>query len=380
MRIAIFSALYKPSIGGVENYTEQISKALVNLGHEVTIVTHLLDRSAGWEQNGRAAIVRIPCFPLLNKRLPVPKLGHELLHSLKKLDSLSFDAVLINTRFYPLSLIGARFAMRKSITPLVLEHGSAHLTLGNSLVDTFIKAYEHVMTALLNRNRPVFYGVSSSSCQWLHHFHIDAAGTLPNAINTSDWLEQASTRSFLKEYPTAQGAAAISFVGRLVPEKGIEPLIDAMGILYDSHFQATLFVAGDGPLKERLETKKTPNVVFLGPLSKNDVAALLNQSDLYCLPSRSEGFATSLLEASASGTPSLVTDVGGVAELIPNNSYGWVLESTDPGQIAQDIKTALADKAELKHKGSLVRSLVEQNYNWPTTARKLIAAFHSLQN
>lgn len=378
MHIVIFSALYKPSIGGVENYTEQLAKALVRLGHNVTIVTHHIDDSAEWEQSQYATIVRLPCAPLLSGRLPIPLPGSTLSNILKKLGTVPCDAVLINTRFYPLSLLGAEYAEKRGVTPIVLEHGSAHLTLGNKVIDTFINLYEHGITALLKQKKPSFYGVSSASCRWLKHFRIDAAGTLPNAIDVSSWLGQASNRNYRDEYPAASSVPIICFVGRLVPEKGIQALVEAMGILHASDYPTFLLVAGDGPLKERLESLATPNVLFLGPLTKSDVASLMLQSDLYCLPSRSEGFATSLLEASASGTASLITDVGGVAELIPNDSYGWILHSTKPQDIAESIKVALNDRQQLKQQGLAVQHLVKQNFNWQSTAEKLVCAFRGL--
>ena len=378
MHIVIFSALYNPSVGGVENYTEQLSKSLANLGHNILIVTHRIDNSAEWEHQGKVTIVRLPCIPLLNGRLPIPKPGPEMSRMMKEVRSIPCDAVLINTRFYPLSLIGAEYAEESGVTPIVLEHGSAHLTLDNKAIDTIINIYEHGITALLKKKKPMFYGVSSASCRWLKHFRVDAAGTLPNAIDVSSWLSQASNRNYRNEHPSASSVPLICFVGRLVPEKGVQALVEAMGILHASNYPAFLLVAGDGPLKERLESLATSNVAFLGPLTKSDVASLMLQSDLYCLPSRSEGFATSLLEASASGTASLITDVGGVAELIPNDSYGWILHSTKPQDVAESIKDALDDRQRLKQQGLAVQHLVEQNFNWQSTAEKLVYAFHAL--
>ena len=74
-------------------------------------------------------------------------------------------------------------------------------------------------------------------------------------------------------------------------------------------------VAGDGPLFDQVDTSPLPNVHAVGRLNSSDTAALLMDSDLFCLPTRSEGFSTSLLEAAACGTASLVPDVGGAREV-----------------------------------------------------------------
>lgn len=379
MRIVIFSALYKPSIGGVENYTEQMAEALAKLGNSVTIVTHRIDDSPTYVDDKYASIIRLPSIALLNGRLPIPKKNREFSQLISTIKDSPCDAILINTRFYPLSLIGADIARARGIAPIVLEHGSAHLTLGNKIADTLINLYEHAITSLLKQRKPIFYGVSSASCRWLKHFHIEAKGVLPNAINVDEWLDQASVRNYRNEYPALDNAPIVSFVGRLVPEKGIGPLVEAMSILDDSGCKARLLVAGNGPMRDELEASSGDNVIFLGPLSKADVGALLLQSDLFCLPSRSEGFATSLLEASASGTPALITRVGGVEELIPTEEFGWVLPSAEPTIIADALSRALASSNQLKIKGKNVKFLVEKNYSWASTASKLISAFHALQ-
>lgn len=375
MHIVIFSALYKPSIGGVENYTEQVSKALIELGHNVTIVTHRIDNSVEWEQDLRSTIVRLPCIPLLGGRFPIPKLSSTLAQLMDKLHAAACDGVLVNTRFYPLSLIGVKFARKKGLTPIILEHGSAQLTLACKPLDAAINVYEHGITTLLKHYHPQFYGVSSASCSWLAHFGIKAEGALPNAIDVPAFLSQASTRDYLQEYPSSCPGRIVSFVGRLVPEKGIRQLIDAMRLLDQQGFPATLFVAGDGPLKEELESTAPQNVVFLGSLGKPDVAALLSQSNLYCLPSRSEGFAVSLLEAAACATPSLVTRVGIAPELIRDNSSGTLLGSADANEIMQALISCLSNPNHLRSQGVTAQRIVKTTYRWRTTAIKLVNAF-----
>lgn len=377
MNITIFSALYKPSIGGVENYTEQLSKALSNHGHRVVIVTHNIDESPLWEEEGNRRILHLPCRQLLDGRLPIPRRSPQSTMAWKRLSDLPCDGVLINTRFYPLSLQAARYAQKRGLVPLILEHGSAHLTLNNKVADSAINAYEHGISALLKRCHPRFYGVSSASCKWLKHFGIKAQGTLPNAIDVHAFLTQSSSRNFLQEYPQAHSDRIISFVGRLVPEKGIRQLIEAMRILEQDRYSATLFVAGDGTLKNELISIAPKNVIFLGSLGKSDVAALLQQSNLFCLPSRSEGFATSLLEASACSTASLVTNIGGAAELIPNASTGTILTTAEPDEIAVKIKQALSNPLLLAAQGNAVRILVEHHYSWGETAARVVSALSS---
>lgn len=281
----------------------------------------------------------------------------------------------MNTRFYPLSLIGARFARRRGLTPLVLEHGAAHLTLGNRALDVAAQGYEHAITALIKRMRPRFYAVSQQGLRWLKHFGIEGAGVLPNAIDAAAFRAQASARSFRTEHGIAPETMAVAFVGRLVPEKGIVPLVSAMGKLAAAHVPVELLVAGDGPLRSQLARALPANVHLLGTLGAPDVAALLTEADLYCLPSRSEGFAISLLEAATCGTPSLVTDVGIARDLAPDERFGTILPAAEPDAIATALAALAAHPERLRTQGAAVRERVEARYSWEATTRLLIDAF-----
>ena len=372
----IFSALFRPSIGGVENFTDKISQHLVAGGHAVTIVTmHISDNTPPQALENGVHIVRLPCVPLLGGRFPIPAPSAEAHTLWAELDAAPCDGVLVNTRFYPLSVLGVRFARKRGITPLVLEHGSAHITLGNRALDAVTQLYEHGITALIRRTDPRFYAVSRRGLDWLKHFGIEGSGVIPNAIDAAAWRACASSRDFRAEVGINASTPLIAFVGRLVPEKGVMQLVEAMRILARKGIAAALLVAGAGPLRNQLATEPPENVHVLGALTPTDIAALLMQADLYCLPSRSEGFAVTLLEAAACGTPPLVTDVGIARELAPNERFGTILPSAEPDAIAHAITTLIASPERLQAQGSAVCARVATHYSWDASAQLLIAAF-----
>ncbi|OUO21809.1 glycosyltransferase family 4 protein [Collinsella sp. An307] len=374
MNIVLFSALYKPSIGGVENYTEQMARTLQADGHHVSIITYDISTNPSFESLPEGNIIRLPCHPLMNGRLPLPrcsKLNRRLWKNLKELET---DGIVINTRFYPLSILAAKFAKQKGIRPIVLEHGSAHLTFNQPIVDIIVRLYEHSITLLLKHYKPSFYAVSKKSAEWLTHFGIKADGIIPNAIDAPAWRKQASPRDFRQEQSIRPSTPIVSFVGRLVPEKGILQLIEAMRQLEEGRKTCMLLVAGSGTLFNQLKNNLPNNAKLLGSLSKPDVAALLLQSSLYCLPSRSEGFATSLLEAAASGTPTLTTNVGGCDELIPDERYGFLLKDASANSIAKGITEALTTVANDAEMGARIRNRVEDEYSWERSCELLTSA------
>lgn len=372
LNLVIFSANYLPNIGGVERFTEGLAFGLRRLGHRVTIVTNNTFKLAGYEElcNG-VSIVRLPCFPFLHGRLPFPNANSEFRKLLEQLMGEPCDGVLINTRFYIHALLGLKFASKKAVAPVLLDHGSAHLTFGNAFLDMFVQAYEHCITAVVKRCNPEFYGVSQKSVEWLEHFGIKARGVISNSIDAAAYRAQASNRSFRSELNIGD-ELMLAFTGRFIPEKGIAILVDMMRRLQGERVH--LVMAGDGPFRGMVEDASLDAIHVVGRLDAPDIAALLLESDLFCLPTRSEGFSTSLLEAAACGTPSLVTDVGGARELMPDESYGFVMPTADAGAFASIICRILRGKFDLSSMGDRCRNRVEEFCSWDATARQLIKA------
>ena len=371
--ICVFSALYLPSMGGVERFTDSLAAELAAEGHSVIVVTNNTHGLSDSEvlDNG-VEVIRLPCKNLINGRYPVPIKNPRYRGLMADLESRQVDGVLVNTRFYLHSLIGVRFAESKGLRAVVLDHGSAYLTLGSKPLDLAIERYEDGITAWLKRRDVDFYGISKKSVEWLSHFGIRAKGVISNALDVEAYRAQASGRQFRKEFDIDQSTLLVSFVGRLVVEKGVRPLLEAMRRLQGEDIR--LVVAGEGPLRAEIEACGLSNVCLLGRLDGPDVAALLMDSDVLCLPTRSEGFATTLLEAAACGTPSLVPDVGGAKELIPSSEYGFVEDDLAPDAIASILRYCSRETVNLETMGRLSQLRVEKYYSWGYSARLVLDA------
>lgn len=116
-------------------------------------------------------------------------------------------------------------------------------------------------------------------------------------------------------------------------------------------------------------------VHLLGRLSVEDISALLSQSDVFCLPTESEGFSTSMLEAAACGLGIVVTDTGGARELIPDESHGIVIPDNNLDTVVIALRRFLEDRNYLSECGRNVSSRAREVFNWNRTASDLIDAF-----
>ena len=365
---AIFSAQYPPHMGGIETFTRGLARALVARGDSVAVVTNDTEgMGAGWTIEDGVDVLRLPCRPLVSGRLPLPSGGARRRRLLASLDARPIGGVLVNARFYPHSLLGMRVARERGLTPVVLDHGSAYLSFSNALLDPVVRLYERSITAWGRRFHARYYGVSERSAEWLANFGIEAAGVIPNAIDAAAYREGASGRDFRRELGLAAGAPLVVFVGRLIPEKGVGSLIEASRDERLARARATLVLAGDGPLSDEVRAAEGPGLRWVGRLDRGDTAALLSQADLMCLPSRSEGFATTLLEAAASGCPSLVTDVGGAREVACDPGCGRIMADASAETVVREIVDLLARRDELAAMGERCRDRADA-FSWDATA------------
>ncbi len=368
----IFSANYYPYLGGVETFTRNLAAALVEAGNSVAVVTNNTKQCPQHEITPESIeIFRLPCHPLMNGRMPLPKKDKTYSDMMGEINARKWDGVLVNTRFYFHSLEGLKVARRAGLRPIVCEHGSAYLSLNNAVADLLIKTWEHLITARVKSYHPAFCAVSKKSAEWLHTFGVACEGVISNSIDAAKFKGEASDRDFRHELGISDDDFVVCFIGRFVPEKGIVKLLDAMKQLED--IPVKLLMAGAGPLNEQVDGCGLESVFDLGRLQPPDVAALMCQSDLLCLPTRSEGFCTSLLESAACALPSLITPVGGTDELIPSEDYGNLLpRDCSAADVAHAIRRLYESPEVLKKQAENVNRLVSTEYSWKNTASRYI--------
>jgi glycosyltransferase involved in cell wall biosynthesis len=156
----------------------------------------------------------------------------------------------------------------------------------------------------------------------------------------------------------------VAVAGRLSSEKGIDVVIDAIGRL---GAPATLDIAGEGPDMEalgvRAEAVAPGQVRFHGRLPGPEVLQLLRSAALVAVPSRwYENQPMIVLEALASGTPAVVSDLGGASELIDDGVDGALVPANDPAALAAAMAPLLADPAQARAMGLAGRAKVQEYF------------------
>lgn len=369
MTILFFSAQYLPTVGGVERYTWNLALRTVRAGHRAVVVTSalpgLLDRET--DPDG-IEIIRLPVWPVMKGRFPVVRpAGAAALE--RAMEERKPDFCVIQTRMYTQSILAARAARRHGVPAIVIDHSTGYMPVGGGAVGLAGRLYERLACGLIRRTGPDFYGVSAAVCRWLKTFGITAKGCLPNAVDPEALQREAAQRPM--DWRTRLGLSAdtrlVLFVGRLIPEKGAAALAEAVQGLPGT----VLVAAGDGPDRSRLQEL---GAVAAGAVPHRMVVQLLNQADVYCLPTRyAEGFPTTLLEAAACGCPILCTPTAGTEELLPGPAYGTLLEDTSPQTIRAALKTLLDDPDTAREKARAARSNLCAHFTWDAVFARIMA-------
>ncbi len=143
----------------------------------------------------------------------------------------------------------------------------------------------------------------------------------------------------------AADAELVTYVGRLVPEKGLRELLDATRALAAPRPRLRVALVGDGPMRAELEAAITADpalrVQLAGAQGPEQVAEWMAASDLVTLPSYSEGHPNVLVEALACGRPVVATPVGGIPEVV-DTTTGVLVPARDPVALAEGLSSALA--------------------------------------
>jgi glycosyltransferase involved in cell wall biosynthesis len=177
----------------------------------------------------------------------------------------------------------------------------------------------------------------------------------------------------------AGSPTTILFLANLWVRKGVLVLLSAFDEVAERVPDCHLLIAGDGSDQALVVTaaERSPHrdrIELLGRLDRTRAAEAMRAADVYCLPSFSEPFGISALEAMASGQPVVATDVGGLGCLVRPEG-GRTVPPGDAGALAAALVELLASEELRREMGRFNRELVESTYSWEAVIDQLEAVY-----
>jgi glycogen synthase len=376
MRICLVNALFHPFSGGVEKHMYELSRELVRQGVDVTVVTARLRGTPAYEEIDGVKVHRVPCLEIRAPGFYPPPLivAPGFVLRLKKLDDQQhFDIIHLQNRFFVGFDMAAVYCRLKRKPFMMTIHNarpvgiSLPVTVGGLAFDWLIGRWPF---ALADRIIAVSDWVRGDIAK----YGIDRGKIVPvhNGIDVNAFRPSAE-KNVRTQYGIGDDPMLL-FVGRMITQKGVPYLIDAMPLVLKEHPRAKLFLVGRGSALKSLKTKVAAlglekSVIFSGYLSEQQLKETYGTCDLFVLPSVWEVLPIAVLEAMSSAKPVVCTDAGGDREMVRDGVNGYVVPKRDPGALAEKVNLVLADSDMRSRMGAASRRIAEEEFDW-----KLIAA------
>jgi glycogen(starch) synthase len=193
-----------------------------------------------------------------------------------------------------------------------------------------------------------------------------------NGVDPGIWRAPARAVTAARSRFAGEGPL-IGYAGRLVYEKGVQHILTALPRLRERHPGLRLVVAGDGPHRHELQEearrlKLHRAVSFTGFLSERELPALMAATDAMVVPSIYEPFGMVALEAMSAGAPVAVARTGGLAEIVEAGVTGVTFTPKDSGSLANALDQILADEAFARRVARQGRQRVLDQYSWGAIA------------
>lgn len=379
MRTLLLTSAYHPHKGGVEEIVRQLAREYRRCGHQALIVTPRWPRTLpASEMVEDQLVLRVP-MPLPSRSHPrsMASFLFRFLPSVARMLYIGWrwrpDLLHINCAG-PNGLYGLILAQALSLPTVVTSYGEQTVDAG--------RLYERSATMRWTLRR-LLHGadaVTADSANALANLALygfaPAAGiVMHNGIDLEEFTQAAPTSSHERPY--------IFALGRHVTTKGFDVLLRAYAQLAPRFPDVDLVIAGDGPERQRLVTLAgelglQDRVIFPGRTDRTRTVQYFAHARLFVLPSLRESFPVVNLEAMAAGRPVVVTNVGGVAELVRDGQNGLVVPSADPAALAGALERLLDDPPFAAMLAEAGARYVRAERTWEKVAASYLALYEDV--
>jgi len=387
MRILMLSPEYPPYVvGGLGKHVCELAEHLVKEGLEVYVVTPGYSGSPGQEEINGVQVFRSPLYqvtPLsfmdsvLQSNLGLVETGAALINHLGGFSLLHAHDWLVG---FAAKTLKSAFKIPLLSTIHATEYGRNH-GIHNELQN-----YIHNAEWLLTYESWKVLCCSQymqEELQRVFSLPQDKIAIVANGIDTGKYAKEEDLREFRRNYAVPE-EKIILFVGRLVHEKGAQVLLEAFpGILW-SVPEAKLIIVGKGGERASLEERArqlgvSQKVYFTGYLHDENLVRLYKCAEVAVFPSLYEPFGIVALEAMASHVPAVLSDTGGLKEIIADGEEGLKVYPGDTWSLGEKIICLLRDREFAAGLAKRAYEKVKAVYEWKKIAQDTKAVYLDIE-
>lgn len=366
MRICMVISTPFPPEEGIGYHVYNLSKKLIQRGHEVTVITRGGAKTERMNLDG-IEVLKAPFFPLYPFHVSIH--GFFLNRLFKKIEK-NFDLVHIHTPLSP--IVKTTLPIVSTIHGSMIENARAlevvDLKSLGSKIMTRIVSYP-LVSKLIDKS-DVVTTVSKSVSEELKKFY---------GINKVIVVGNGVDQVLFSPPKQKKDENYVLYVGRISYGKGLFDLFEAAKQVCRK-YNTKFILAGKGELERRLREKVNKEglqdkFLFLGHVNRKELVRLYQNATIFVLPSHYEGLPTVLLEAMACGLPVVATDVSGNKEVVEDGKNGLLVPPKSPHMMAEAISTLIEDE-ELRMKlGKNARKTIEEKFTWDVVTDNVFTAY-----
>ena len=275
-------------------------------------------------------------------------------------------------------------AARKAGKPYVITvHGAlAPWALNYKVLKK--KIYAALIQKHILNGAAATHAITQEEVNHIRAFRVSSpVAVIPNGIDPEKFQGLPPREELEKLYPKLEGKKIILFLGRIHPIKGLDILVKAFGKIAKIRGDVRLVVAGpdsagyQNQVERLLKTEGVlDKTVFTGMLTGQRKLAALSRADIFVLPSYSEGFSMSILEAMACGLPVVITRQCHFPEIA--EARAGIVVVPDANQLAEALARLLDEPQLRKEMGANGRRLVQEKFTWDKVAEQMIRLYRDV--
>lgn len=198
-------------------------------------------------------------------------------------------------------------------------------------------------------------------------------------FNPNNYYDKVAIR---EKYGISKDNFVLTFVGRIVKDKGVNELVEAFSVLSQKNSEMKLLLIGRfeeaNAILERTKEIIENNSAIIAPGPQYNIPEILSITDLFVLPSYREGFGLSLMEAGAMGVPSVATDIIGCNEVVVDHENGILIPPYSSSSIVDAVENLYNDKELLFALRNKSRESIVNRFESQTLLNKYMEYYKSL--
>jgi glycogen synthase len=377
MKILMLTWEYPPRVvGGIARVVYDLSHRLIKDGHEVTVVTYREGEAPYYEDDKGVKVHRIDNYMINPNNFIdwIMQMNFNMISEASKIiaEEGTFDVIHAHDW---LVAYAAKTIKNSYNIPIVATIHATEAGRNSGIHDEtqrYINDTEWMLTyeateVIVNSN------YMKGEIQRLFGLPFEKINVVANGVNLNKFTGMERDYSFRRRY-AMDNEKIILFMGRLVNEKGVQHLIAAMPKILAGYHDAKLVIAGKGGMLDELRAEANAlglgdKVYFAGYLGGKDVEKMYKAADISVFPSIYEPFGIVALEGMLAERPIVVSDAGGLGEIVEHRETGMKSYCGNANSIADSILELLYNPELYANIVKKAKAKVKNNYNWAKIAQ-----------